>query len=193
MTLRVFVSVGTDHHPFGRLIDWIDLWVAEQPDVELVVQHGFSPASATGENHAMMTGEQLQAHYARADVVVAQVGPGTISDANRAGILPIVVPRDPSLGEVVDAHQFAFGDFMAARGRCTIVTTEADLRAALDRAASDAGANRFAGDPSGSDAASAVAALVAEIVSAPRRRLAWRRVSDMIRRPAPGSGHGSAS
>jgi UDP-N-acetylglucosamine transferase subunit ALG13 len=179
----MFVSVGTDHHPFGRLIGWIDAWVAEHPEVDLVVQHGFSPASTRGENHAMMTGEHLQEHYSRADVVVAQVGPGTISDANRAGILPIVVPRDPALGEVVDGHQFAFGEFMAAQGRCTLVTSEADLRAALDRAMEDAAANRFHGEQVGSSAVDAVAALVAEIVAAPRRRVAWRRVAEMIRRP----------
>ena len=28
----VFVTVGTDYHPFDRLVDWIDRWVAGEAD-----------------------------------------------------------------------------------------------------------------------------------------------------------------
>lgn len=178
----MFVSVGTDHHPFDRLIGWIDRWVAAHPDVSLIVQHGFSRASAIGENHAMMKEEALQSHYRDADIVVSQVGPGTIADANRAGVLPIVVPRDPALGEVVDGHQFDFGDFMARRGRCAVVTTETELGRALDNALEDDEAGRYSGDAERADVSTAVAALVADIVAAPSRRFAWRRVSEMVRR-----------
>ena len=185
MSTRIFVSVGTDHHPFDRLIAWIDQGVAAQQDVSLIVQNGYSAASTTGENHMMMTGDELQRHYRSADIVVSQVGPGTIADANAAGVVPIVVPRDPSLGEVVDDHQYAFGEFMADRGRCTVVTTEADLRSALDHLISTPGAQRFQPDADDVSASAAVAALVAELVAQPRRRLAWRRVTAMIRRPSP--------
>ena len=29
----VVVSVGTDHHPFDRLVEWVDRWAGEHPDV----------------------------------------------------------------------------------------------------------------------------------------------------------------
>ena len=187
--MRMFVSVGTDHHPFDRLICWIDTWVEDHPDVSLVVQHGYSRASAVGENHAMMTADALQEHYGDADIVVSQVGPGTIADANKAGVRPIVVPRDPALGEVVDGHQFDFGEFMAARGRCDVITTEAELGRALQRVLDDREAGRYRGDAESADAAAAVARLVAEVIAAPPRRFAWRRVSEMLRRASSGVQH----
>ncbi|MGC8000415.1 glycosyltransferase, partial [Salmonella enterica] len=83
--------------------------------------------SRHGTNHELLGGEEIAAQYAAADLVISQVGPGTIADANRAGHRPIVVPRDPRLGEVVDDHQVAFGEFMAARGRCVSVRTREHL------------------------------------------------------------------
>ncbi len=35
----VFATVGTDHHRFERLMDWMDAWGAH-PEARLVVQHG---------------------------------------------------------------------------------------------------------------------------------------------------------
>lgn len=183
MTVRVFVSVGTDHHPFGRLIAWVDRWAQGHPEVELVVQHGSSPASTVGANHHMMTGAELAANYREADIVVAQVGPGTIADANAAGILPLVVPRDPGLGEVVDDHQSAFGDFMAARDRCTVVRSEDAMRNLLDRALADPAVARFRSDPDSTSASAAVADLAERIMASPRRRLSWTAFRAMVGRP----------
>lgn len=132
MTTRIFVTVGTDHHPFTRLIDWVDDWAAGRNDVELIVQHGAARPSRHGSNHELLGNAEISAQYAAADLVVSQVGPGTIADANRAGHQPIVVPRDAALGEVVDDHQVAFGDFMAARGRCVSVRTQEALVAQLE-------------------------------------------------------------
>lgn len=187
MTVRIFVSVGTDHHPFGRLIGWIDRWVEQHPEATLLVQHGFSPASTVGENHRMMSADELAAAYGAADIVVAQVGPGTIADANAAGIRPIVVPRDPRLGEVVDDHQSAFGDFMAARDRCLVVRTEDALRATLDRVLADGELVRFDGEDAGRSASAAVAELAQRVVAAPRRRMSLRDWRTMIRPPAAAS------
>lgn len=184
MSIRLFVSVGTDHHPFGRLIGWVDRWAAEHPEVELIVQHGSSPPSAVGTNHHMMTGEQLTTYYGEADIVVSQVGPGTIADANSAGIRPIVVPRDPALGEVVDDHQSAFGDFMAARERCIVVRDEDQLRQLLNSVLHDPAGARFLPEVEGTTASAAVAELAQRIVAAPRRRLSLRSLRAMLGRPS---------
>lgn len=135
--VHLFVSVGTVEQPFARLIDWADRWVRRRRDrggrVDMVVQHGYSPTSDVGRNHMMLSAEELARQYAEADLVVTQVGPGTIADANTAGLLPVVVPRDPALGEHVDRHQFAFGAFMHARGRCLTATDEGTFDRLLDR------------------------------------------------------------
>ena len=113
---------------------------------------------------------------AAADLVISQVGPGTIADANRAGHRPIVVPRDPRLGEVVDDHQVAFGEFMAARGRCVSVRTREHLVAELDAWLA---APQSPGLPVGALPAatsSTVAALSRTVLRSPRRRLSARRL-----------------
>ena len=36
----IFAMVGTDHHPFHRLVDWMDEAARRHPDTRFVVQHG---------------------------------------------------------------------------------------------------------------------------------------------------------
>ena len=35
----VFVSVGTDHHPFDRLIGWVDAWLPDDVPVRRAARH----------------------------------------------------------------------------------------------------------------------------------------------------------
>jgi UDP-N-acetylglucosamine transferase subunit ALG13 len=45
--LHVLVVLGTDHHPFDRLVQWIDEFAATQePDYRCLVQHGYTTAPA---------------------------------------------------------------------------------------------------------------------------------------------------
>ncbi len=182
MTVRVFVTVGTDHHPFDRLIDWIDDWAASRPAASLVVQHGSSRASHYGENHPMMTQQKLEFHYTTADIVVAQVGPGTISDANRNGIRPVTVPRDPDLGEVVDGHQFAFGEFMSSQGRSWTATTENELTTRLDSILTDPDAARIGPILAAGSTSANLALLVDRVVGMDRRPFDLRRFTAMMSR-----------
>lgn len=188
MTARIFVTVGTDHHPFTRLIDWVDEWAAGRDDVELIVQHGTAHPSRNGTNHELLGGEEIAAQYAAADLVISQVGPGTIADANRAGHRPIVVPRDPALGEVVDDHQVAFGDFMAARGRCVSVRTRDDLIAQADARLTARASPVLPPDTPSEETTAAVAALAGTVMTTPRRRFSARRLLTAARRPTPALG-----
>lgn len=189
MTARIFVTVGTDHHPFTRLIDWVDDFAAARDDIHLVVQHGTARPSRHGTNHELLGSGQIAAEYAAADLVVCQVGPGTIADATRAGHRPIVVPRDPTLGEVVDDHQVAFGDFMAARGRCVSVRTRAALIAELEARLAAPAAPQLPPEALPTATSGMVADLVRAVLDAPPRRLSAKRLLTAVRRPAPASTH----
>ncbi|MBX9386736.1 glycosyltransferase [Streptomonospora nanhaiensis] len=104
----VLVAVGTDHHPFTRLIDWADTYAAERPEVRVLVQHGATPAPGTAEGVGLIDRDRLGAAMRAAAAVVTHGGPATISEARAAGRLPIAVARDPELGEHVDDHQLRF-------------------------------------------------------------------------------------
>lgn len=181
MSTRVFVTVGTDHHPFTRLIEWVDHWADARTDLELVVQHGTAPPSRHGVNHDLLGAGEIAEQYSSADLVISQVGPGTIADANRAGHRPFVVPRDPALGEVVDDHQVAFGDFMAARGRCISIRTRDQLIGELETWM--AGSQRPVLPPGAlpSATSSTLTALSRSVIEAPRRRFSARRLLTAMR------------
>src|SRR5437667_12384491 len=90
----VLVTVGTDHHPFDRLIQWVDRWLrSEAPEeIRCVMQTGTSRPPKNAEWHDYVANEQLQGWMQQAAAVVSHGGPGTIMDCRRAGSIPIVVP-----------------------------------------------------------------------------------------------------
>jgi UDP-N-acetylglucosamine transferase subunit ALG13 len=134
----VFVTVGTDHHPFDRLVRWVDAWAADRgAAVRCVVQHGRSRAPVAAEARAFMPPAELASLLEEAVVVVAHGGPGTILGARDAGAVPVVVPRRPELGEHVDGHQVRFVDRLATAGEVHRADDEGQLRALLDAALVD--------------------------------------------------------
>jgi UDP-N-acetylglucosamine transferase subunit ALG13 len=136
--LTAVVTVGTDHHRFDRLMDWLESWQASHPDhVEWIVQHGASRPMRGATGFAMKSRAEVLELLRTADVVVTQGGPGGIMDARECGKLPIVVPRLARLDEVVDDHQIAFAEHLAAKGLVRTAQTEQQLHAELDRALAD--------------------------------------------------------
>lgn len=136
--LHVVVTLGTDHHPFARLVDWVDTWAGEHPARRCVIQHGTAPAPRHAEGHAMLDPADIPGLMARARIVVGHAGPGTLLDARAAGRLPVLVPRRARLGEVVDDHQVTFGRWMDGRGLARCAEDEPAVRHHLDAALDDA-------------------------------------------------------
>jgi UDP-N-acetylglucosamine transferase subunit ALG13 len=146
-TRTVAVSVGTDHHVFDRLMDWIELWAATAPpDVRVIVQHGSSRPPSNTINHDILGKEEFEALLAGADVVVVQGGPGGIMDARRAGRLPIAVPRLHRLGEAVDDHQVDFCRRMSDAGKIVLATSAPELQTAVERQLADPSSARIVDD-----------------------------------------------
>jgi len=129
----VFVTVGTDHHRFDRLIDSIATWNARNPGIRIVVQHGNAHAIDGVECSAFLAPERFHELLATASAVVCPGGPGAIMETRAAGLRPIVMPRRGDLGEHVDNHQLAFSRFLADHDLITLAEQDADLALALDR------------------------------------------------------------
>jgi UDP-N-acetylglucosamine transferase subunit ALG13 len=123
----VLVVVGTDHHPFDRVVAWMDRWAARHPDFFCVVQFGTSqsPRICSGVDYLGHT--ELQSLMRRAAAVVSHGGPGTIMEIRSTGLEPVVVARDPARGEHVDGHQQRFVELMSRRGLVRQAMTEAQL------------------------------------------------------------------
>jgi UDP-N-acetylglucosamine transferase subunit ALG13 len=178
---RGVVTVGTDHHRFDRLMDWIDDWNRAHPGaVDWTVQHGSSRPLTDVEGFALKPHQDLLDDLQRADLVVTQGGPGGIMDSRACGVLPIVVPRLSHLGEVVDDHQVAFSRQLAATGLVALAESRTDLHALLDDAVDHP--ERFVVSDEPVDVTHTVEkfqALVEALVAAPRvprvRRWSLRR------------------
>ncbi len=150
----LLVTVGTDHHPFDRLVRWVDGWLGtpggRAAGLRCLMQTGTS-AVPTGAARwqAYLEFEALQAAMRDAAAVVCHGGPGTILGARHMGAVPIVVPRQQRLGEHVDDHQVAFSRRLAAEGSVFLAEAEADLHGLLDRVAAEPAAFRAAAEHRG--------------------------------------------
>jgi UDP-N-acetylglucosamine transferase subunit ALG13 len=156
----LLVTVGTDHHPFDRLVRWVDGWLGtaggRAAGLRCLMQTGTSaPPGDAGAAHwqAYLEFEALQAAMRDAAAVVCHGGPGTILGARHMGAVPIVVPRQHRLGEHVDDHQVAFSRRLAAEGSVFLAETEADLHGLLDRLAAEPAAFRAPAEHRGTAAA----------------------------------------
>lgn len=164
------MSVGTDHHPFPRMLDWAET-AGRHLDLDLLVQRGATPPRPTIESVDYLDGLDLADQMRKADVVVCHGGPGTISLATRCGHRPIVIARDPKYGEHIDDHQLRYTAKLAAEDRIDVAHSAGELVCLL-------GAPRPQPKPehaaSSAEATEHFADLAARLVAGtlPRRR--WR-------------------
>lgn len=126
----VAVLLGTDHHPFDRLVGWAATLAAESQD-PWFVQHGSTDLQDGLDGRHMLGGRELARLLDSVDVVISHGGPGLIMEARGARHIPIVVPRDPALGEHVDAHQMRFAQRLDERGDIRMATSLEQLREAV--------------------------------------------------------------
>ncbi len=134
----VLVTVGTMHHRFNRLMDWVESWLRSRPGTaRVVVQHGTSRLPAGAEGFPMCSQDELLEIIRTSEVVVTQGGPGGIMDARDCGIMPIVVPRRAEFDEHVDDHQVRFCGYMVREGMVKLAESEQQLHALLDDAVAD--------------------------------------------------------
>lgn len=169
----VLVTVGTDHHPFNRLVEWADRWLinAEQ-SVRCQVQYGTSRPPHVADGQPKFAHAELQQLVAEAHVVVCHGGPGTIMDCRQAGLTPIVVPRRHGLGEHVDDHQVAFAGRFAELGFIQLAEHEVRLRELIDSALSEPRPLLPSAGAVNADTVVRFAEKVAEL--GPRRPRGWR-------------------
>lgn len=134
MTALVLALTGTNHHPFDRMVQWIDTAAVRHRDVQFVIQHGMTRPPVEAEGHDFLAHDRLVALLGEATVVVCHGGPGTIMDAREAGHVPLCVPRDPWLGEHVDGHQQRFAALLAEAGVVRAISSRDAFNHELDSA-----------------------------------------------------------
>jgi len=137
MAPQVVLSVGTDKHPFDRLVGWVDDWAAAHPDVEVFIQYGNSAAPTSAAGADLIPHSELLDMLRTATVVVSHGGPSTVMDIRACRRYPLVVGRNPAMGEHVDEHQMRFAEHLAKHGMATQVDTEEQLHGLIDKGLAD--------------------------------------------------------
>lgn len=133
MSMRLLAVVGTDIHPFPRMVRAVDRWTSTHLGrVTSFVQYGYSAPPTYARGEAFLAHDELEKRLVEADVVVCHGGPSTISEARRIGFRPIVFPRRVEYGEHVDDHQNLFVRRLAEDGLVHRVGTEDEVERALD-------------------------------------------------------------
>jgi UDP-N-acetylglucosamine transferase subunit ALG13 len=166
----VFVTVGTDHHPFDRLVGWVDAWLDTEAGsgVSCLVQSGTSRSPALAEHRDYLSYREMEDNLARAAAVVCHGGPGSVMMARWAGKRPVVVPREHRFGEHVDDHQVVFSRRLGAEGDIAVALDELTFRGALQEALAGAGTvDRAAEESRVADAVSRFERLVTGMFGAP--------------------------
>lgn len=111
---RVLVTVGSDR-AFLRMVERCAHILPR--DVEVVWQTGPTPLAGLGlQARPFVAAGELFDLARSADVIISHAGCGSALMALQAGKCPILVPRDPCHGEVVDAHQQEIADWLSHRG-----------------------------------------------------------------------------
>lgn len=112
---RIVVMLGSGVHGFRRLVERL---VSVLPgEVEVLWQTGSTPVDDLGlEARPLVPADELQRAVAEADAVVSHAGCGSALTALNAGKLPILVPREPSSGELIDGHQIQLAHFLEEKG-----------------------------------------------------------------------------
>jgi UDP-N-acetylglucosamine transferase subunit ALG13 len=140
----VVALAGTDHHPFDRMVQWVDAAAERRRDVRFVIQHGATRPPLVAEGHGFLSHARLVDVLSEASAVVCHGGPGLITEALEAGHVPLCMPRDPSLGEHVDGHQQRFARLVGQAGIVRLIPSLDAFHRELDKALAETPGSRAA-------------------------------------------------
>ena len=128
----IFVTIGS-MFPFDRMIRAMDAWAAAQEE-EILAQIG---AGAFEPRHMAWVRRLERPDYAaaiaRARLVVAHAGVGSIVAAGEQGKPIVVLPRRAALGEHTSDHQVETASWLRGKPGVRVAESEADLPACISR------------------------------------------------------------
>jgi len=129
----ILVTVGTDHHPFDRLVKAIDgLKARGVISEDVFIQTGssdYQPKHCSFEK--LLPFDSLMKKIAAARIVITHGGPGSIMPVIYAQKIPVVMPRRKKFDEVVDDHQMDFAKRLQDRNMIILVESSEDLHKAI--------------------------------------------------------------
>ena len=118
------VALGTEKFPMVKVLEWLERAIDEgliPADEEIRVQSGatlYTPKYKTITLTPIVQYPEQMADFKDARLSIIHAGMGNVLDLADLNKVPIVIPRDPALGEHLDGHQLDF---------CEVAKKELDL------------------------------------------------------------------
>lgn len=115
----ILVTVGTEHYPFNRLMNWIKVLQQHQLiQEEVIVQYGSCTNLPTKANHYQtLKADQFAELVQAARLVISHCGEGSLLLLEELEKPYILVPRSYKFKEHVDNHQVEMAIALAETGR----------------------------------------------------------------------------
>lgn len=121
--------------PFDRLIRVMDEWTARTGDSDVFAQIGDGTYIPQHMDHARKLSQaDFAAVMARAEVIVAHAGMGTVITAGRVGRPLVIIPRIEKWGEHTTDHQIATANWLRDKPGIFVADTDEGLPDAISRA-----------------------------------------------------------
>jgi UDP-N-acetylglucosamine--N-acetylmuramyl-(pentapeptide) pyrophosphoryl-undecaprenol N-acetylglucosamine transferase len=112
---RVVVTFGSGKHTFRRLLERLATILPR--DIDVLWQTGSTPVDGFSiDAQPMVPASTLNEAIRRADAVIGHAGCGAALGAFNAGKCPLLVPREPQYGELVDSHQVELALWLDKQG-----------------------------------------------------------------------------
>lgn len=139
----IFVTIGS-MFPFDRLIQEMDAWAGARPagddTEEILAQIGegsYEPRHMTWVRR--LDRSEYTATVARARLIVAHAGVGSVVSAGEKGKPIVVLPRREGLGEHTSDHQVETAGWLRGKSGVHVADDETQLAARIAAAADPSG------------------------------------------------------
>lgn len=117
----ILITVGTEKFPFDRLMNWLNRLINKgvlNPKIEeVVVQYGsctIIPSQV--KSFCILPGQEFLKLIAKARLIIAHCGEGTIDLLSKVNQPFILVPRLSKFGEHIDDHQEELANVLKVKG-----------------------------------------------------------------------------
>lgn len=134
--MKLFVPLGTQKFPFGRIITALNALVAQgkyKAD-EIVMQSALYPVEPRFRHFGLIPNEEFNRYMHEAEVIITHSGVNSIISCMELGKPLIVCPRLYKFGEHVDNHQMEIATLMHEKYDVLVCTDMKDLAGLIEEA-----------------------------------------------------------
>lgn len=134
--IKLFVPLGTQKFPFGRIITALNELVKQgnyKPE-EIIMQSALYPVKPDFTAFGLIPNEDFNRYMKEAEVIVMHSGVNSIISCMKLGKPLVICPRLHEYGEHVDNHQIEIATLMHDKYDVLVCTDMKDLLKLIEQA-----------------------------------------------------------